>query len=508
MSDSEYFSETSDEEMSLHDSEKELEYDSDYSDKSDGSEDICTSKRKRDNDGEERPENDLNNKPKRMRKYKDFTDTEYDELLKLNEVIISKTVDERDIINANVPFEDKVWGMEQLVVLSGLDKRSEEYFIIRNRLYRRIHDNNSVMRSNIVSLKDKILNSQHSDEIKSYLYTKYKLLDELSDDEKYKITEQIENVLKLPTEYKPVFQHDPNSLDVGTKLCQIKRCLDNHIYGQEMVKHKLLQMTATMFNGSSKGNIMGMEGPPGIGKTAIARAYAESLGLPFYQISMGGKTNPEYFAGHGVTYVGAQPGIFVKMLQSMEFTNGVLLLDEFDKEMSKEVRSIMFHVLDYTQNNCFRDAYIPEIPIDLSKLIVLLSVNDLDRDDNGFIVGNNHIRALYDRIPFMIMDGYSKEEKVTIGLKYFIPKIARDIGLDTNRFEIKKEVVEKMIDIVDKKERSGVRNMERMLRLVLEKINILILTNGGNGLNLSYGVKNMRIPFVVDDKTLKRMIVT
>jgi ATP-dependent Lon protease len=139
-------------------------------------------------------------------------------------------------------------------------------------------------------------------------------------------------------------------------------------------------------NSKYKNKFIGLVGPPGVGKTAISSIIAKSLNLPFKHISLGGIKDASVLIGHSSTYVGSKPGLLVNTLNEMKYLNGVILLDEIDKVGSdfndkKSISSVLIHLLDKSQNKSFQDSFMPEVPIDMSNVLFIVSMNDVNKID-------------------------------------------------------------------------------------------------------------------------------
>jgi len=236
-------------------------------------------------------------------------------------------------------------------------------------------------------------------------------------------------------------------------------------------------------------------------KTAFARCLADSIGLPFYQISFGGVKDSSFLKGHGFTYVGSEPGEIVKALNQMKYKNGILFLDELDKikdtPHGQEVTSTLLHILDYTQNHEFKDEYLSGIPVDLSHLIIILAINDIKTVD----------KILLDRLELVEFKDYNAKDKVEIGYRYMIPRIMKNLNIDPKNIKVTKENVAYIIrkSRVDEK---GVRQLERNLATILSRYNTLKLININNNtkkMKLSYNIPNFKLPFELNNRNIDKL---
>ncbi|HAU30472.1 TPA: endopeptidase La, partial [Candidatus Dependentiae bacterium] len=255
-------------------------------------------------------------------------------------------------------------------------------------------------------------------------------------------------------------------------LVQAERILDKDHYGLQKVKERILEfIAAKKFNPElSRSPIICLVGPPGVGKTSLARSIAAALGREFARISLGGTRDESEIRGHRRTYVGAMPGKFIQALANIKTTNPVILLDEIDK-MSQDLygdpASALLEVLDPEQNKNFVDNYL-EVAYNLSKTMFIATANSID--------GIPY--ALFDRMEVINLSSYTEEEKLQIARKFLIPKLLKEYNLPARQFKLSRAVLSFIISQYTKE--AGVRQLERILAKLIRKIIADLLTHEDN----------------------------
>jgi len=261
---------------------------------------------------------------------------------------------------------------------------------------------------------------------------------------------------------------DPNIC--AEYLSEIEKKLTIKTYGHKKIKEQLiLQVAKWISNPKSNGCAISLNGPPGVGKTLIAKSLSESLEIPFVQITLGGQNDGELLHGHGYTYSGAQPGLIIKKIIEAGSTRCILYLDELDKSCAKhgstnEITSILIHLTDPNINSSFQDRFFQGIDFPLDRVIIMTSYNDKSKIDP----------ILLDRFIELDVKPYNIQDKISIIKNYIIKELSTIIGFPYN-LQMSNECVKKIIN--DYTIEAGVRDIKRKIELIILKLNKLHLTN-------------------------------
>lgn len=276
---------------------------------------------------------------------------------------------------------------------------------------------------------------------------------------------------------------------------KVKSVLESEHYGLKEVKQRILEYLAVRkLNKNMKGPILCLVGPPGVGKTSIARSIAGAMNRKFTRMSLGGVKDEAEIRGHRRTYIGAIPGRIIYGMKQAGSINPVFLLDEVDK-MSSDFRGdpadALLEVLDSEQNFSFRDHYL-ELPFDLSKVLFITTANTIDTIP----------RPLLDRMELIEVSGYTDEEKKHICSKYLVPRQIKENGLNEENITITENSILSIIAHYTRE--SGVRNLERMVGSLCRKVAIEVIKNPDKKIKITSNnlKKYLGIPrFKYDEET-------
>jgi ATP-dependent Lon protease len=283
-----------------------------------------------------------------------------------------------------------------------------------------------------------------------------------------------------------------NMKQITDYMTDVKCTLDKAVHGHDKAKKQIERIIGQWINGEQDGYCFGFEGPPGVGKTSLAKKGlsdclkdGDGNSRPFAMIQMGGDSNGSTLQGHGYTYVGSSWGSIVQILIDKKCMNPIIFIDEVDKisrtEHGKEIIGILTHLLDTTQNDCFQDKYFTGIDLDLSKALFILSYNDVDAID----------KILLDRVHRIKFSSLTLEDKLVISKTHILPEVYKKMGLE-DVILFNDEVLKFIIEEYTLE--SGVRKLKEILFEIVGEINLDILKNNEN---------NYEFPIIITIEDIK-----
>jgi endopeptidase La len=320
-----------------------------------------------------------------------------------------------------------------------------------------------------IDLKKQVIACKNmSDIVKKATFEKIEEM-KTSNNEYYKQLLYVRTLLNYPW---PSPEDDTFFADIGKSkdgskifLDNVIKSLNDKVYGHIECKESIKELIGKwLCNPSSSGSAIGLSGPPGVGKTLIAKAIGESLGIPFVQITLGGQNDGELLHGHGYTYSGAQPGMIVKKMVEAGNARCVMYFDELDKATKKfdsnEIYNILIHITDPNTNTEFQDRFFQEIKFPLNKVLFIFSYNDSELIDN----------ILMDRIKEIDVKPFKTGDKKIIVDKFLIKEMCDLVGFEEGSIIIEDNTTDFIINQYTNE--SGVRDLKRKLEKIFLKLNI------------------------------------
>ncbi len=355
---------------------------------------------------------------------------------------------------ANLKIENEI----NMLVQSQMNKTQRDYYL-REKI-KVIQDelgDGENIQAEVDDLREKIAEKNLPKEVEEKALKEVKRLSQnaFNQAETGVIRSYVDWILSLPwTESK----------DEAVDLEYARKVLNEDHYGLTDIKERILEYLAVKkLNPKSKGNILLFVGPPGVGKTSIAKSIARALDRDFVRMSLGGIRDEAEIRGHRRTYIGAMPGRIISGMKKAGSNNPVFLLDEIDKlnsDFRGDPASALLEVLDPEQNKDFVDNYL-DLPFDLSQVFFVTTANSL-----------NIPPALLDRMEVIRLAGYTNDEKQKIAEKYLVKKQMTNNGVNTTNFNITPGAIKEIIEYYTRE--SGVRNLEREIASVIRKAAVKI----------------------------------
>jgi endopeptidase La len=346
-------------------------------------------------------------------------------------------------------------------------------------LYIHLHNNSKSESKKKSDIIEALLNSEYQS---SPLSTINKLL----------VTKPMYTLLQETNEFQCITKHltELNSIwsiykeNQSAYFTDVSSKLDSVTYGLNEAKNQIKRLIAQWINGNDQGNVFGLEGPPGTGKTTLikqglASCLTDESGetRPFVFIPLGGSSNGSTLEGHNYTYVGSTWGRITDGIIQSKCMNPIIYIDEVDKisktEHGKEIAGILIHITDPAQNTEFMDKYFSGIPLDLSKAIIIFSYNDPDLIDS----------ILLDRIQRIKIEPLSKTDKLMVAKNHLIPEILENIGFDKNDIILGDDILIYIIDSFTYE--AGARKLKELLYILYREVNLNYMLTGSFSLPIT-----------------------
>ena len=406
----------------------------------------------------------------------------------------------------NIPIKEKYTSLEISYYLKDIINNSHLYIdsdimLLKQQLFKMDRVNmikhkdsiNNILNNHNIQIPF-ILNNNKKPELKTYINNCIDLIES----NKIVQMEILNNINESFHLIKDINEIQIQYNSIQTYIENMKEVLDHAVHGHNKAKQQIFRIIGQWINGEQDGYCFGFEGPPGVGKTSLAKkglsnCLKDEFGIsrPFAMIQIGGDSNGSSLHGHNYTYVGSTWGSIVQILMDKKCLNPIIFIDEIDKisktENGKEIIGILTHLLDPSQNDCFQDKYFTGIDLDLSKALFILSYNDVDAID----------RILLDRIHRIKFKNLTLDEKLTICKTHILPEIFKKMGLE-EMIMIDEDVLKIIIE--DYTSEPGVRKLKEILFEIVGEINLDLLnfTQTTYSLPINISIKDIKEKYFKD----------
>jgi ATP-dependent Lon protease len=387
----------------------------------------------------------------------------------------------------------KIYNKEEFSFFNNLNLEQKKNFLKNEYNIKNSSDN--------IPIRFKILKLNINNSYKNQLLNQLKIIntnDDSNSSDYFKYMNYFKIITSIPfNKFKNININKNNNRDVKQYLINSKNKLDQTLYSQNNIKQQFIEFIAKFIsNPSSQGYILGIQGPPGIGKTTLIKnGLSDILNRPVHIINLSGNADSSYLNGHSFTYEGSKPGKIIDILISSNCMNPIIYFDELDKlsntSQGKEIENLLINITDTSQNNLFEDKFLSNIPIDLSKIIFIFAYNN----------SNNISPILLDRINEFKLNGYNIEEKSIILLKYIIPNIIQEFNLNS-QINFSKNSIEYIVNKYNNNE-DGMRNLKKKTYKIISLINLAKISNDPSIINLN----TLNFPLKININIIKKIIL-
>ena len=423
-----------------------------------------------------------------------------DFMLLLNELFDNKILNNIQILNNVKIIENNINNLYIRIlthILINSSKKSDinNYIENINKTLTNNNFKNLVHEKNNISMKNSI-NTFLEENINNRKILKELLL-EFNDIKKNEIYNYLLNL------EKNIMKINIINSDMVNYINNLEIILDKSIYGHKNAKIQIERIMGQWINGELTGYCFGFEGPPGVGKTTLAKKGLanclkdnNNISRPFSFIALGGSSNGSTIEGHNYTYVGSTWGKIVDILIEKQCMNPIIFIDELDKvsktEHGKEIIGILTHLTDTTQNDNFQDKYFSNIDLDLSKALFIFSYNDVEQVD----------KILLDRIHRIKFENLQLDEKIIICMEFLLPELYKNFGLE-NIINFDKDLL--IFIIENYTNEPGVRKLKELLFEIISSINLKIMKNI-NSYDIPINITREFIQEILKDKHKVRYV--
>ena len=388
--------------------------------------------------------------------------------------------------------------MKKKIKLDFLTKDEKKYLSLlklseQKNIIKSIYKLNNLNKS-LIPFRFKIIKLNTTNDNKAYLLKLYDIFCNLdtSSSEYFKYKVFFDTIISIP--FNKFSTININNLSINDYLIQSKDYLNKFIYGHNQTKNIIIQTIAQFItNPSSIGNIIGLHGSPGIGKTSFIKCISHILQRPLEIINLSGAQDISFLEGHSFTYEGAKYGKIIHSLIKHKCMNPIIFFDEVDKisktSKGEELENLLINITDTTQNFNFNDKYLQEINIDLSKILFCFSYNNI----------NNINHILVDRIFNINLSNFNTNDKIIIAEKFIIPNLLKNYSFKKNHLTFNITSIKYIIDNFCSND-YGVRNFKQIINNIISKIHTIYVTNNNTIINID---KRISFPFQLNKNNIK-----